>query len=164
MKAIRHLIRDKKDIQLFNDLQLPFLLCRSLDIVIRNDEERMQALKLIRKFLIIGPNHLSPIIVKCLVSLAEGGKEDRALRSVLAILCEVAVLNSLLLIKCGGIKVVTQNVLETHSPKIAESLCGVLLHILEWPHTRLMADIKLDCFAAPYCDFTYNLGVSSKNK
>lgn len=145
-------------------MQLPFLLCRSLDIVIRNDEERMQALKLVRKMLNFSPNHLSPMIVTCLVSLAEGGKEDRALRAVLAILCELGVVNSRLLIKSGGIKVITQNVLETHSPKIAESLCGVLLHLQEWPEIRYLADIRLDCFAAPYCDFNYRLNTLSKNK
>lgn len=164
IKAIRHLIQEVNAVKLFNEIHLPFLLCRSLDIVLRNEEERMQALKLIRKILVISPMNIEQCIVTCLVSLAESGVEDRALRSILAILCELSVINPYLLIKCGGVKVITQNVLETHSPKIAESLCGVLLHLLEWPETRTMASIRLECFAAPYCDFTYRFAGSIKNK
>lgn len=164
IKVIRHLINTVNDVSTFNQMQLPLLVCRSLDIMLRNEEERMQALKLIRKVLIISPKTLSPAIVNCLVSLAEGGKEDRTLKAILAVLCEVGLLNPDLLVKCGGIKVLTLNVLETHSPRITESLCGVLLHYLEWPQHRIVADIRLECFAAPYCDFTYRIGMLNNNK
>ena len=79
-------------------------------------------------------------------------------------MCEVGVLNPLLLIECGGVGVITRSVLECHSPRIAESLCGVLLYLLEWPQTRDIAGVRLDCFAAPYCDFTYRIGILDRNK
>lgn len=139
-------------------------MCRSLDIVLRNEEERLQALKLIRKMLAVAPDQISPVIVNCLVSIAECGSEDRLLRACLATLCEFGVLNPHVLIMCGGVSAITRNVLETHSPRIAESLCGVLLHLLEWPATRQLAGVRLDCLAAPYCDFTYRLGIMDKNK
>uniref|UniRef100_A0A1B0D905 Rapamycin-insensitive companion of mTOR domain-containing protein n=1 Tax=Phlebotomus papatasi TaxID=29031 RepID=A0A1B0D905_PHLPP len=166
LRAIRHLMFSPKDVQTFNDLQLSHIVCRSLDIVLKNEEERVQALKLIRRMLILAPHLISPVIVRCLVSLGESGAEDgdRMLRSCLAVLCEFGVLNPILLIVCGGVSAITRNVLECHSPRIAESLCGVLLHLLEWPHTRNIAGVRLECLAAPYCDFTYRLGIMDKNK
>jgi rapamycin-insensitive companion of mTOR len=164
LRALRHLLNTSKDLQIFNSLQLPYLLCRSLDVLLKNEEERVQALKLIRKMLSISSLHVSPALVRCLVALGESGTEDRMLRAYLAVLCEFGVLNPRLLIVCGGVSVITRNVLECHSPRIAESLCGVLLHLLERPHTRNIAAVRLDCLAAPYCDFTYRLGIMDKNK
>lgn len=164
LRAIRHLLAHSKDLVKFNELQLALLVCRSLDIVLQNDEERLQALKLIRKKLALAPNEINALIVNCLVALAESGSEDRILRACLAILCEFGVLNPNLLIMCGGVNAITRNVLETHSPRIAESLVGVLLHLLEWPHTRSLAGVRLDCLAAPYCDFSYRLGIIDKHK
>lgn len=47
LRVIRHLLKTPRDLQLFNDLQLTQLLCRSLDILLDNEEERVQALKLV---------------------------------------------------------------------------------------------------------------------
>lgn len=166
LRVIRHLLTTHKDIQVFNGLQLPHLICRSLDILLKNEDERVQALKLIRRMLAISPDQISPVVVRCLVALGDSGVEDndRMLRACLATLCEFGVLNPTLMIVCGGVNAITRNVLECHSPRIAESLCGVLLHLLEWPHTRNIAGVRLDCLAAPYCDFTYRLGIMDKNK
>lgn len=166
LRSLRHLVRSPDDLILFNALQLPDLVCRSLDIILKNDEERAQALKLIRRMLVVDAALIVPSVVRCLVSLSEGGAEtnDRMLRSCLAVLCEFGVLHPKLLICCGGVSAITRNVLEFLSPRIAESLCGVLLHLLEWPETRSIAGVRLDCLAAPYCDFTYRAGIMDKNK
>lgn len=126
----------------------------------------MQALKLVRRIMSVAPEQISPVLARCLIALGESGVEDgdRMLRACLAILCEFGVLNPIVLIMCGGVAVITRNVLECHSPRIAESLCGVLLHLLEFPSTRNIAGVRLDCLAAPYCDFTYRLGIMDKNK
>lgn len=120
----------------------------------------------VRKILSVSPELMSPLITRSLVSSSESGIEDgdRMLRACLAILCEIGVLNPLLMIVCGGVNSITRTVLECHSPRIAESLCGVLLHLLEWPQTRNISGVRLDCLAAPYCDFTYRLGIMDKNK
>lgn len=162
-------MRTIDDLETFNKLNLPLLLCRSLDLVVKNEEERIQALKLIRKMIMISPDHLSIAIVRCLVSLCDcltvdGQKPDRIVRACLATLSELGVLNPILLIISNGIAVITRNVLETDSPRIAESLVGVLLHLLEYPQTRNLAGIRIDSLAAPYCDFTYRLGIMDKNK
>lgn len=144
-------------------------MCRSLDILLKNEEERIQALKLIRKMILIEPRMLSPVLVRCLVALGdtsmiENTKPDRIMRACLATLSELGVLNPELLIRCNGVAIITRNVLECDSPRIAESLVGVLLHLLENPKTRKLAGVRLECLAAPYCDFTYRLGIMDKNK
>ncbi|KAH8386683.1 hypothetical protein KR093_001958, partial [Drosophila rubida] len=166
LRTIRYTLRTSKDIKTFNSLQLQHLLCRSIDLMLKNDDERVQALKLVRKMLSIAPEDISPVVVRCLVSLADSGIEesDNLLRACLATLAEFAVLNPALLIVCGGVTSITRNVLECHNPRIAESLCGVLLYLLEWPQTRNICGVRLDCLAAPYCDFTYRLGIMDKNK
>lgn len=173
LRATRHLLMAASDVRVLNELQLGHLICRSLDVLLKNEEERVQALKLVRKQLMVAPELVCPAVVRCLVSLGESGaedrsvrvdREDRMLRACLATLCEFGVLNPRLLIVCGGVSVITRNVLECHSPRIAESLCGVLLHLLEWPKTRQIAGVRLDCLGAPYCDFSYRLGIMDKNK
>lgn len=50
LRAIRYLLRRPTDIRTLNQLQLPYLICRSLDILLDNEEERVQALKLVNIF------------------------------------------------------------------------------------------------------------------
>lgn len=169
LRVSRYLLRTTSDLQTFNNLQLPFLVCRSLDILLKNEEERIQALKLIRRMILISPDLVSPVLVRCLVALGdtsmiENSKPDRIVRACLATMCELGVLNPTLLIISNGVAIITRNVLECDSPRIAESLVGVLLHLLEYPQTRSIAGVRLDCLAAPYCDFTYRLGIMDKNK
>lgn len=47
LRAIRYLLRRPNDIKTFNQLMLPHLVCRSLDVLLDNEEERVQALKLV---------------------------------------------------------------------------------------------------------------------
>lgn len=47
LRAIRHLIRSPQHVVAFNELQLAHLVCRSFDVVLDNEEERMQAIKLV---------------------------------------------------------------------------------------------------------------------
>lgn len=52
LRSIRHFLQKPRDIQVFNALQLPHLICRSLDVLLDNEEERVQALKLVREITI----------------------------------------------------------------------------------------------------------------
>lgn len=47
LRAMRHLVRGAADVRAFNELQLPHLLCKSLDVLLDNEEERVQAMKLV---------------------------------------------------------------------------------------------------------------------
>ena len=47
LRTLRYTLKTSRDIQIFNELQLPLLVCRSIDIVSDNEEERVQAFKLV---------------------------------------------------------------------------------------------------------------------
>jgi rapamycin-insensitive companion of mTOR len=67
------------------------------------------------------------------------------------------VLNPEAFISCGGVSAVIRNLLDCQMPRIAESLCGILLFLLNNPATRSKAGICLQSLAAPYCDFHLNI-------
>lgn len=48
-RVVRRVLKTPKDLQIFNELQLNHLLCRSMDILLDNEEERIQSLKLVSK-------------------------------------------------------------------------------------------------------------------
>ena len=91
LRAIRHVLRNEDDIAQLNKLLIPFLIARSLDLVLKNDVERIEAMKLIRKILLLSPSNFHVALGRSLVSLANGGVEekDRLLRICLATLCEL---------------------------------------------------------------------------
>lgn len=74
----------------------------------------------------------------------------------------LGVLNLNLFISCGGVAAITRNLLECQTPKIAESLCGVLLLLLDREETRSKARVDLHSVAAPFCDFHYKHGWKEK--
>lgn len=166
LKAIRHTISNENDIVIFNNLSIPYLAARCLDLSLKNDAERLEAMKLMRKVLLISPSNFHECLVRCLISLANSGIEekDRMLRICLATLCEISILNSQKFIETGGVAAITRNLLESQIPKISESLCGILLYLLDKPCTREIADVDLDSVATPYCDFHYKHDWKDKNR
>lgn len=166
LRAVRHLLGSSEDIIVLNALQFPQLVARSLDVVLRNELERIQALKLIRKVLLLNPEQFDMALARSLVSLANGVTEEkeRMLRACLAALCELAVLNADLFMRCGGVTAITRNILDCQMPRIVECLCGVLLHLLHTPATRMRAHVDLQCLAAPYCDFHYRHAWMDKSR
>ncbi|CAG9860535.1 unnamed protein product [Phyllotreta striolata] len=166
LRCIRHVLKTESEVVEINKLLIPYLLTRSLDLILRNDAERIEAMKLIRKMLIISPSSFDVSLARCLVSLAYEGTEakDRMLRVCLATLSELGVLNSKLFIAAGGVTAISRNLLECQSPRIAESLCGVLLLLLDKPSTRNYAAVDLHSAAAPFCDFHYKHVSKDKNK
>lgn len=136
----------------------------------------------------LSPSNFSAAISRSLVSLANGGIEekDRMLRVCLGMLSELGeedddalqmvyiiividwfylgTLNPDLFMTSGGVAALTRNLMECQTPKIAEALCGVLLLLLDRPTTRNQASVDLHCVAAPYCDFHYRHGWMDKNR
>lgn len=157
MRCIRHVLKSEEDVITMNKLLIPFLITRCLDLLLKYEAERIEAMKLVRKTLILAPNHFDMSMARNLVSLANEGSEgkDRMLRICLGTLSEMGVLNAKLFIQSGGVAAITRNLLECQTPKIAESLCGVLLLLLDRPETRDYARIDLHSVAAPFCDFHY---------
>lgn len=91
MRCIRHILKTEEDVITMNRLLIPYLITRSLDLISRNEGERIEAMKLIRKVLIVTPSNFDISIVRNLVALANEGSEskDRMLRTCLATLSEL---------------------------------------------------------------------------
>ncbi|XP_076687227.1 rapamycin-insensitive companion of Tor [Andrena cerasifolii] len=152
LRAVRYMLKKEQDVVAINKLQYPYFVARSMDVNLRNEMERMQALRLVRRILVLAPKHFSPILARSLISLTNGGVEEKdgAFRAFLATLCELGVLNSNVLISCGGIGTLARAAMTGQSPAIIESVVGVLLKLLNTPDTR--SSVSLLCFAAPYCE------------
>ncbi|XP_015189227.1 PREDICTED: rapamycin-insensitive companion of mTOR [Polistes dominula] len=152
LRAVRYMLKKEQDVIAINKLQYPYFVARSMDVNLRNEMERVQALRLVRRILALAPKHFSPVLARSLISLTNGGIEerDRAFRVFLATLCELGVLNSNLLISCGGVSALARAAMTGQSPSIVESVVGVLLKLLNNPDTR--GSVSLLCFAAPYCE------------
>ncbi|XP_003700779.2 rapamycin-insensitive companion of Tor isoform X1 [Megachile rotundata] len=152
LRAVRYMLKKEQDVIAINKLQYPYFVARSMDVNLRNEMERMQALRLVRRILVLAPKHFSPILARSLVSLTNGGVEEKdgAFRAFLATLCELGILNSNLLISCGGVGALARAAMTGQSPTVIESIVGVLLKLLNTPDTR--TSVSLLCFAAPYCE------------
>ncbi|XP_029157454.1 rapamycin-insensitive companion of mTOR [Nylanderia fulva] len=152
LRTVRYLLKKEQDVIAINKLQYPYFVARSMDVNLRNEMERIQALRLVRRILLLAPKHFSPALARSLVSLTNGGIEerDRIFRAFLATLCELGVLNSNLLISCGGVGALARAAMTGQSAAAVESIVGVLLRLLNNPDTR--SSVSLLCFAAPYCE------------
>ncbi|XP_034935765.1 rapamycin-insensitive companion of mTOR [Chelonus insularis] len=162
LRAIRYLVKKQEDVLTVNKLHYPYFIARSMDINLKNDIERMQALRLVRRILVLAPKHFSPVLARSLISLTNGGLEekDRSFRVFLATLCELGVLNSNLLISCGGVGALTRAAMTGLSPAIIESIIGVLLRLLANPETR--SSVSLMCLASPYCELHTSINDRSR--
>ncbi|XP_012288713.1 rapamycin-insensitive companion of mTOR [Orussus abietinus] len=152
LRAVRYMLKKEEDIVAINKLQYPYFVARSMDVNLRNEMERMQALRLVRRILVLAPKHFSPVLARSLVSLTNEGIEEKdwAFRVFLATLCELGVLNSSLLINCGGVSALARAAMTGQSPAITEAVVGVMLKLLNNPETR--SSVSLLCLAAPYCE------------
>jgi len=164
LRAVRYMLKKEQDVIAINKLQYPYFLARSMDVNLRNEMERMQALRLVRRILVLAPKHFSPALARSLISLTNGGIEekDHAFRAFLATLCELGVLNSNLLISCGGVGALARAAMTGQSATIVESIVGVLLRLLNNPDTR--NSVSLLCFAAPYCELHSSLSTENEGR
>ncbi|XP_065337651.1 rapamycin-insensitive companion of mTOR isoform X2 [Cloeon dipterum] len=155
IRTIRRLIKDEQDVAAIIRLRLPYLVARILDS--DSDVERVQALRFCRRIIMCGPNLFPKELARSLVSLANGGAEekDKILRVCLATLAELAVMCPDPFISCGGVASMSRNLIESHSPRVTEVLVGSLLFLLVHPKTRKQAKIDLTVLSAPYCDIHY---------
>lgn len=152
LRAVRYMLKKEQDVVAINKLQYPYFVARSMDVNLRNEMERMQALRLVRRILVLAPKHFSPALARSLISLTNGGidEKDRAFRAFLATLCELGVLNANLLINCGGVATLARAAMTGQSSTIIESVVGVLLKLLTSPETR--SHVSLLSLATPYCE------------
>jgi len=166
LRVLRYLTVTEEDLIVLNATQLPYLIVRSLDIKLNNIGERTQAIRLCQRFLAIpnGAAHFPSSITRSLVALGFDGEidQDKIHVSSLSLLCQLALLNPMLFIECGGVRVLLHNILGFTSPMVLEAMIGSLLHLLNVPETRDASGVNLQSLVAPFTDVHFKLNASEK--
>ncbi|XP_041475993.1 rapamycin-insensitive companion of mTOR-like isoform X2 [Lytechinus variegatus] len=169
LRALRHLIQDEITVQAMLALHVDRLLMRSLDIYQRNDVERIQALRFIRRILAVAPAYCPVSLVHILVAISNSDdkERDRMRNACVATLCELAVLNPAAFAHARGLGALVRNILDMQLLRINEAVMLTLLHLLNHPASRRFIRFKVDIeqVIAPFTDFNYrHTGDSSESQ
>eukprot|EP00743_Colponemidia_sp_Colp-15_P007761 GILK01008403.1.p1 GENE.GILK01008403.1~~GILK01008403.1.p1 ORF type:complete len:1354 (+),score=260.34 GILK01008403.1:95-4156(+) len=163
LRALRYLMTSDYELRLFTRAQLPLFICRSLERDPRYVWERMQALKLIRRWLEVNPKEVPRNFVQSLVAITEHA-EDNFRRVCLETLRELTVRNTQLVALSGGIHVLVDAILDPSCQDVAESLLLTLLFILNEPSTRQFVRPQLEIERILSCFTDVDTPASSSDK
>ncbi|CAG2101936.1 unnamed protein product [Medioppia subpectinata] len=157
LRAMRYLLRDEESAESVCRVNLPLLICRSIDIVLDNRLERIQALRLVRQLLSLSPKRFPAAITHCLVSIAKDGVQERDMivRACWATVAELTVMNPELSQASGGLSAIIKSVLQSNQTNhISEALISCVLFLLNSSKTRhlIRSDLDLQHFVAPFTD------------
>lgn len=157
LRAMRYLLRDEEAVESLCRVNLPLLICRSIDIVLDNRLERIQALRLVRQLLSLNPKKFPSAITHCLVSIAKDGIQERDMlvRACWATITELTVMNPTASATAGGLSAIIKSVLQSNQThNISEALISSILFLLNSPKTRhyIHSDQDLQHFVAPFTD------------
>lgn len=175
LRAIRYLLKDENSIKSLLKVNLPIYIVRSIDIVLENRTERIQALRLVRKFLSISPHLFPSAFTRSLVAIAQDGQveHDTLTRACWALLAELSIMSPISSTKdtqnCAFNAIMDAALAGNQPHGMCESLISTLLYMLNWPKYRCLikGDLDLQIFVAPFTDSHYTAPVSkdpSKNQ
>ncbi|CAG7716760.1 unnamed protein product [Allacma fusca] len=166
LRALRYMIRSRDDMLVMISTGIPYLIVRSLDVVLNNSGERMQAARFCQRMLAVAKaaENFPPAVTRALVAIGFDGLEehDKLHRGSLSILCQLAIVNPTHFIENGGPRVLLHNVLGCNSPMVLEAILGSLLHLLNVPETRIASGINLHALVAPLTDLHFKLSGSDQ--
>ncbi|CAO3594443.1 unnamed protein product [Absidia cylindrospora] len=154
LRALRHLVNDQTDVELMMQMQLDIFIVRAMARDSDNFEpEREQTLKLVRTFLQYnGVAYISQNVVRAVVAIAE--QTDCRLRNIcLETIAELAILDTGLTVRSGGLRVIMQALLDGQL-NMTEVLSYALLYILDSPDRRtyLRPGMELETIIAPFTE------------
>ncbi|XP_067106175.1 rapamycin-insensitive companion of mTOR-like [Osmerus mordax] len=159
LRALRYLIRDSNILEKVLRLQVDYLIARCIDIQQNNEVERTQALRLVRKMITVNALLFPSSITNSIIAVGNDGRQerDRMVRACIAIICELALKNPMVVAQRGGLSTLLKNVIDCQLSRINEALITTVLHLLNHPHTRqfVHSDVELEQILAPYTDFHY---------
>ncbi|KAI9599428.1 Rapamycin-insensitive companion of mTOR, N-term-domain-containing protein [Syncephalis fuscata] len=152
LRTVKCAMVNREAIQLLKDLQIDIFVVQSLTRDQRYEWEREQAIKLIRTCLEIprGAEVIPESILRAMVAIAEQ-VEDTYRNLCLETICELAVRCVESAVRCGGIRVVLNALLDGHH-SLSESLVLTLLYLLDSPQTRhflrpgVDVEMSISCF------------------
>lgn len=172
LRICRYLLNTQQNIQMFISLGMPIFVIRILDST--NDphkfDDRIQALKLLRKIISISPSHnqnknckiIPKQIVTSLISIINCSskavhekvetKRDRLYRASIEILCELSFVTPNIVIEAGGFRALLDATLDISIivPQLSESLIMTILHLIQFtPHSP---DLHLSYLISPFFD------------
>ncbi|CAB1318322.1 unnamed protein product [Coregonus sp. 'balchen'] len=138
LRALRYLIRDSAILQKVLRLQVDYLIARCIDIQQSNEVERTQALRLVRKMITVNALLFPSSVTNSLIAVGKDGlqERDRMVRACIAIICELALKNPVVVAQRGGLSTILKNVIDCQLSRINEALITTILHLLNHPHTR----------------------------
>lgn len=108
LRAIRYFVQNQQSLRTLLDLNIHHLIARSLDIVLDNQIERIQALRLLRNMLAIDPSMFPLALGRCLCAIANDNslEKDMLLRACWATIAELTIVNVILAARAGCVAVV----------------------------------------------------------
>lgn len=153
-------------------VNLPIFIVRSIDIVLENRTERIQALRLVRKFLSISPHLFPSAFTRSLIAIAQDGQveHDTLTRACWALLAELSIMSPVSSTKdtqnCAFNAIMDAALAGNQPHGMCESLISTLLYMLNWPRYRCLirGDLDLQIFVAPFTDSHYTAPVSKDQK
>jgi len=160
LRAVRYLVQTHLHVHAVTAVNMHFLIARSLDIDLHNKPERIQAVRLVRRLLILGPNFFPPALAKSLISIVEKGGKDKQRdilwRVSLALLCELSNLNPDVFVSSGCVKILTHALMDCGGLyRVAEAVIGCLLRIYNSPKWRYECGLDLSIIVAPFTELHY---------
>ncbi|XP_072310237.1 rapamycin-insensitive companion of mTOR-like [Eucyclogobius newberryi] len=159
LRALRHLISDSCTLEKVLYLQVDYLIARCIDIQQNNEGERTQALRLARKMITVSALLFPSSVTNSLIAVGNNGhnERDRLSRACVAIICELALKNPVVVAQAGGLSTILKSVTDCQLSRINEALITTILHLLNHPHTRqfVRSDVEFEQILAPYTDFHY---------
>ena len=162
IRSIRHFVRTEHHVKCVYKLKLDFLVARSIDICLDNKTERIQALRLIRKLLSVDHRNFSLSLARCLIAISKDSNDkngkDLILRTCLAILSELIILNPELSYRCDLFSSLMNSICRCSNPyNILESVLGSYIYLINNPELRIYIDNGSDLqkFIGIFTDLPY---------
>eukprot|EP00002_Diphylleia_rotans_P005434 TRINITY_DN1456_c0_g1_i3.p1 TRINITY_DN1456_c0_g1~~TRINITY_DN1456_c0_g1_i3.p1 ORF type:complete len:936 (-),score=158.70 TRINITY_DN1456_c0_g1_i3:822-3629(-) len=153
LRLIRYLMCDLNVAKQFLDLSTEIGICRALEKDKTNEQERLQALKLVRRMMEIDCKLISRAVIQSLISIAEH-PDDNFRRVCLETLCEITVRNPGVVAYCNGLRTIFNAVLDPAGQEIIDSLVLTILYILNDENTRCFVrpQLELEVILAPFTE------------
>ena len=93
LRVLRYLILTEQDVAAVSTTGIPYLIVRSMDVVLNNSGERMQAARLCQRLLAVakGAQSFPSPVTRALVSIGFDGlvERDKLHKASLSILCQL---------------------------------------------------------------------------
>eukprot|EP01117_Protostelium_nocturnum_P011476 TRINITY_DN4163_c0_g1_i2.p1 TRINITY_DN4163_c0_g1~~TRINITY_DN4163_c0_g1_i2.p1 ORF type:complete len:1169 (+),score=280.38 TRINITY_DN4163_c0_g1_i2:189-3695(+) len=129
LRTTRYFLKDESFLHVLIKLKLNLFIARSLERDKHHEAERLQALKLIRKWMAIRCDLLPNNIIYTLVSIAEH-QEDSLSRICIEVMCEITIRYPKGSSHCGGIKLILNSILDPNHSSIQDPLVLCIIFLL----------------------------------